>query len=403
MLKTKKFLEKLINPFTNRHNQGGKKNEEENLEAILEMERRVFNYETLVSATKNFSVKLGEGGFGPVFKGLMADGREVAVKRLAVGSRQGETQFANEASLLSTVQHKNVVHLYGFCTHGDNRLLVYEYVKNESLDKILFSSVDDCPRRTELTWQRRHTIITSIARGLLYLHEGAQTPIIHRDIKSGNILLDDKFIPKIADFGMARLFPEDESHVNTRVAGTNGYMAPEYLMHGCLSPKADVYSFGVVVVEVVSGVRCHGFVPVGESNAKSLLEWAWKLYKEDRILEIVDSEIRSNIDLGQVKTCIQVGLLCTQAEPRLRPDMKRVSIIFSKKPTALEEPSRPGLPGHRYRIRSRITGESNSRVSSSGTAGSSSSFSSNNLTSYASENKLGLRESDVASSSSRGK
>lgn len=138
---------------------------------------------------------------------------------------------------------------------------------------LLHISDEECPKRAELNWQRRYSIILAVAKGLLYLHEGTHIPIIHRDIKAANILLDQRWVPKIADFGMARLFPEDESHVNTRVAGTNGYMAPEYLMHGSLSPKADVYSFGVVVLELVMGRQCRSFVPLPGTDAKSLLEW----------------------------------------------------------------------------------------------------------------------------------
>ncbi|RWW54048.1 hypothetical protein BHE74_00039398 [Ensete ventricosum] len=336
--------------------------EEEDLEAIAAKEHKVFRYEMLVAATRNFNPKqkLGEGGFGPVFKvkcakwidneeGRLADGREVAVKRLGRGSRQGAREFENEAMLLSRVQHKNVVNLYGYCVHADDKLLVYEYVPNESLDKLLFSSKhhsppsSSCPaslgttkvtipecvtthgratvvhvrhlrqsvtqfvarscscvwpimqakERTQhsfglqetrtqeegdgnkmrVDWKLRYQVMVGVARGLLYLHEGAHTAIIHRDIKAGNILLDDRWVPKIADFGMARLFPEDQTHVNTRVAGTNGYMAPEYVMHGSLSTKADVFSFGVLVLELISGRKNSAFSPLPDPESDSLLEW----------------------------------------------------------------------------------------------------------------------------------
>ncbi|KAJ4763994.1 cysteine-rich RECEPTOR-like kinase [Rhynchospora pubera] len=396
MTKTRDLLRKLINPFTTRHDSGNKVNKEESIEAIVEFERKAFQYDTLVTATRNFSEKLGEGGFGPVFKGLLEDGREVAVKRLAVGSRQGENQFANEASLLSGVQHKNVVHLYGFCIHGADRLLVYEYVANESIDKILFACSNDCPKRAELNWQRRYNIMLAVAKGLLYLHEGTHTPIIHRDIKAANILLDQRWVPKIADFGMARLFPADESHVNTRVVGTNGYMAPEYLMHGWLSPKADVYSFGVVVLELVTGCQCHCFVPFPGTDAKNLLEWAWMLYKERRILEMVDLEIRPTLDLAQVSTSVHIGLLCTQAEPKQRPDMRRISILFTKQPSTLEEPSRPGKPGCRYTSRPHLTSgtldSSRNSLSSLGSGIGSSSYST-----------LASTSASASASSSKGK
>ncbi|CAL9182715.1 unnamed protein product [Musa hybrid cultivar] len=352
---------------------------EEDLEAIAATEHKVFRYEMLVAATRNFNPKqkLGEGGFGPVFKGRLEDGRDVAVKRLGRGSRQGAREFENEAMLLSRVQHKNVVNLYGYCAHDDDKLLVYEYIPNESLDKLLFSKGEDEGKgsQMQLDWKRRYQVIVGVARGLLYLHEGAHTAIIHRDIKASNILLDNRWVPKIADFGMARLFPEDQTHVNTRVAGTNGYMAPEYVMHGSLSTKADVFSFGVLVLELISGRKNSAFSPLPDPEANSLLEWAWKLYKKGQRLELLDPAVASTADAEQVALCVQIGLLCTQSDPKLRPDMKRVVIILSKQPSVLEEPTRPGIPGSRYRRRSYGTrgshysaGESSSTINSASTA-----------------------------------
>ncbi|XP_064967691.1 cysteine-rich receptor-like protein kinase 43 isoform X1 [Musa acuminata AAA Group] len=373
----KKFLESLIKPFI-----GGRNKEEkgeDDLEAIAATEHKVFRYEMLVAATRNFNPKqkLGEGGFGPVFKGRLEDGRDVAVKRLGRGSRQGAREFENEAMLLSRVQHKNVVNLYGYCAHDDDKLLVYEYIPNESLDKLLFSEgeAEGNGSQMQLDWKRRYQVIVGVARGLLYLHEGAHTAIIHRDIKASNILLDNRWVPKIADFGMARLFPEDQTHVNTRVAGTNGYMAPEYVMHGSLSTKADVFSFGVLVLELISGRKNSAFSPLPDPEANSLLEWAWKLYKKGQRLELLDPAVASTADAEQVAMCVQIGLLCTQSDPKLRPDMKRVVIILSKQPSVLEEPTRPGIPGSRYRRRSYGTrgshysaGESSSTINSASTA-----------------------------------
>ncbi|KAJ0981346.1 hypothetical protein J5N97_009601 [Dioscorea zingiberensis] len=364
MSKTNKFLQSLLRPFSTRQGREAKRDEED-LEAIAAKEKKVFQYETLVTATRNFNPKhkLGEGGFGPVYKGRLEDGREVAVKRLGRGSRQGVKEFTNEAMLLSRVQHKNVVNLYGYCTHGDHKLLVYEYVPNESLDKLLFSQEGN--KRKELDWKRRYDVMVGVARGLLYLHEDAHTPIIHRDIKASNILLDDRWTPKIADFGMARLFHEDLTHVNTRVAGTNGYMAPEYVMHGSLSTKADVFSFGVLVLELISGQKNSSFIP--QSDAQCLLEWAWKLHRRGQSLEMMDVSLRNSAIVDQVTMCVHIGLLCTQSDPKLRPDMKRVVVILSKKPSALEEPMRPGIPGSRYRRRAQgtsyTTGESSSSTS----------------------------------------
>lgn len=191
-------------------------NDEAEIQRMASREQKIFSYETLVSATKNFDSKLGEGGFGPVYKGKLSDGREIAVKKLSQTSNQGKKEFMNEAKLLARVQHRNVVDLLGYCVHGTEKLLVYEYLPHESLDKFLFKP----DKREQLDWKRRFGIITGVAKGLLYLHEDAHQCIIHRDIKASNVLLADKWVPKIADFGMARLFPEDQSQVNTRVAGT---------------------------------------------------------------------------------------------------------------------------------------------------------------------------------------
>ncbi|KAF3535545.1 hypothetical protein F2Q69_00020471 [Brassica cretica] len=334
------FFQNIIKPFKRTSNSGL----EDDIERIAALEQKVFSFQVLVSATKDFNPthKLGEGGFGPVFKGRLCDGRDIAVKKLSQASRQGKNEFVNEAKLLAKVQHRNVVNLWGYCTHGDDKLLVYEYVANESLDKVLFKS----NRRSEIDWKQRFEIITGIARGLLYLHEDAPNCIIHRDIKAGNILLDEKWVPKIADFGMARLYQEDATHVNTRVAGTNGYMAPEYVMHGVLSVKADVFSFGVVVLELISGQKNSSFSM--RHPDQTLLEWAYKLYKKGRTNEILDQEIAASADPEQVRLCVQIGLLCVQGDPHQRPAMRRIAMLLTRKPGHLEEPERPGVPGSRY-------------------------------------------------------
>lgn len=360
MMKPKNFLQNIMKPFKFSSSKEGQK--EEDLEKIAAQEQKVFPFETLVAATKNFHQKLGEGGFGPVFKGKLEDGREIAVKKLSQNSNQGKKEFENEAKLLARVQHRNVVNLLGYCTRGAEKLLVYEYISNESLDKFLFKT----GRREELDWKRRYDIVGGIARGLLYLHEDSHSCIIHRDIKASNVLLDDKWAPKIADFGMARLFPEDQTHVNTRVAGTNGYMAPEYVMHGHLSVKADVFSFGVLILELISGQKNSTFDV--NLDAQNLLEWAWKLYKKGRSLEVLDPSLASSAVAEQVAMCVQIGLLCTQADPQSRPNMRRVVVMLSKKPGTLEEPTRPGYPGSRYRRSRRPTAS----TSTAGTSGESS-------------------------------
>lgn len=360
MIKPKDLLDSLMKTF--KFNPSRSRNGEDDLEKIAAREQKNFKFDTLARATRDFhpTHKLGEGGFGPVYKGKLDDGREIAVKRLSLRSNQGKKEFMNEAKLLAHVQHRNVVSLLGYCVHGVEKLLVYEYVTNESLDKLLFKS----NRREELDWKRRYDIIAGIARGLLYLHEDSHDCIIHRDIKASNILLDDKWVPKIADFGMARLYPEDQTHVNTRVAGTNGYMAPEYLMYGNLSVKADVFSFGVVMLELISGQRNSNFsLPV---DAQNLLDWAYKLYKEGKSLELMDIALTQSAIPEQVAICIHIALLCTQGDPQLRPNMRRVVVMLSKKPeiVRLEEPSRPGIPGSKYKRFRRPPGTSSSLGSS---------------------------------------
>ncbi|KAI3720134.1 hypothetical protein L6452_21044 [Arctium lappa] len=364
MTKSNSFFHNLVKPFKFNPT---KETQEEELEKIAAQEQKIFSFQTLVAATKKFHPdnKLGQGGYGPVFKGKLEDGREIAVKKLSQSSSQGKKEFINEAKLLARVQHRNVVNLLGFCGNPE-KLLVYEYIVHESLDKLLFKSAN----REILDWKRRYDIILGVARGLLYLHEDSHDRIIHRDIKASNILLDDKWIPKIADFGMARLYPEDQSHVNTRVAGTNGYMAPEYVMHGNLSVKADVYSFGVVVLELISGQKNSAFNL--DPECQNLLDWAYKLYKKGKSLEILESSLASSADLDQVSACIQIGLLCTQSDPQQRPTMRRVVVMLTRKSGALDEPSRPGYPGTRYR-RSRGPATSSSTAGTSGASSSQSS------------------------------
>ncbi|MFS8032943.1 putative non-specific protein-tyrosine kinase RLK-Pelle-DLSV family [Helianthus anomalus] len=354
------FFRNIIKPF---HSSSKKESQEEELGNITAHDQKVFSFETLVSATRNFHPdnKLGQGGFGPVFKGTLDRGVQIAVKKLAHTSNQGKREFVNEAKLLARVQHRNVVSLLGYCV-APEKLLVYEYVPNESLDKLLFINGDsfvDVESRTRdtLDWKRRYDIICGVARGLSYLHEDAHDCIIHRDIKASNILLDENWVPKIADFGMAKLYPEDQTHVHTRVAGTNGYMAPEYVMYGNLSIKADVYSFGVVVLELVSGQK--NFTFDLDPECVNLLDWAYKMYKKGKGLEILEPILASTAVPDQVATCIKIGLLCTQFDHPARPTMSRVALMLSRKPGTLDEPTPPGFLGSRPR-RSRASATSSS-------------------------------------------
>ncbi|GFP94658.1 g-type lectin s-receptor-like serine/threonine-protein kinase b120 [Phtheirospermum japonicum] len=301
-----------------------------------------FKLEALQIATNFFSElnQLGHGGFGPVYKGLMSNGQEVAVKKLSSDSRQGLKEFTNEVKLLLRVQHKNLVMLLGCCVEGPEKMLVYEYLPNRSLDYFLF----DRKKSPLLDWAKRYQIIKGIARGLLYLHEEAPERIIHRDIKSSNILLDDRLNPKISDFGLARLFPGEDTHLNTfKISGTHGYMAPEYAMHGYLSVKTDVFSFGILLLEIVGGRKNHDRL-LGAEKA-DLLSDAWSLYQAGKSVEVVDSSLDNCIIPDEVAICVQLGLLCCQASVADRPDMNSVHLMLSSDSFTLPRPGKPGTHG----------------------------------------------------------
>ncbi|PSS14378.1 LRR receptor-like serine/threonine-protein kinase [Actinidia chinensis var. chinensis] len=283
-----------------------------------------FSYAELKGATEDFNPanKLGEGGFGPVFKGTLNDGRMIAVKQLSVASHQGKSQFVTEIATTSAVQHRNLVKLYGCCIEGDKRLLVYEYLENKSLDQALFAGKGSL----YLDWSTRFDICLGVARGLSYLHEESRVRIVHRDVKASNILLDSDLNPKISDFGLAKLYDDKKTHISTRVAGTIGYLAPEYAMRGHLTEKADVFGFGVVALEVVSGR------PNSDSSLEEdkiyLLEWAWGVHENHHEIELVDANL-SEFNEEEVKRVIGVALLCTQTSPQLRPSMSRVVAMLS--------------------------------------------------------------------------
>ncbi|KAL4554464.1 hypothetical protein LXL04_039294 [Taraxacum kok-saghyz] len=281
-----------------------------------------FSYEDLRDATDDFSPenKLGEGGFGPVYKGILNDGRVIAVKQLAIASHQGKSQFVAEIATISAVQHRKIVKLYGCCIDGEKRVLVYEYLENKSLDQALFGR-----KKLSLTWSTRFEICMGIARGLSYLHEESRIRIIHRDVKSSNVLLDSNMNLKISDFGLAKLYDDKNTHLSTRVVGTLGYLAPEYAMWGHLTEKADVFGFGVVALEIISGR------PNSDSSLKDekifLLNWAWKLYEVEREFELVDEKL-SEFDENEVRRVMRVALLCTQTSST-RPSMSRVVAMLS--------------------------------------------------------------------------
>ncbi|KAJ8749071.1 hypothetical protein K2173_013678 [Erythroxylum novogranatense] len=298
---------------------------------------QVYSAGEIKTATNSLSLanKLGEGGFGPVYKGKFAQGQEIAVKRLSKRSGQGLVEFKNELILIAKLQHSNLVRLLGFCVQGEERMLVYEYLPNKSLDFFIF----DQSKRKLLDWNKRFSIIEGIAQGLLYLHKYSRLRIIHRDLKASNILLDKDMNPKISDFGMARIFRPDEPEANTiRVVGTYGYMPPEYAMEGIFSVKSDVYSFGVLVLEVVSGKKNHSIYDF--NRMLNLVGYAWELWKVDP-LKLVDLAIMESTVKDQVLKCINVSLLCVEHNPCDRPTMSDVLSMLASDVNQLSSPKQP--------------------------------------------------------------
>ncbi|XP_020966866.1 putative receptor-like protein kinase At4g00960 isoform X2 [Arachis ipaensis] len=305
---------------------------------ISSVEFLQFDVDTIIEATNNFSGgnKLGEGGFGEVYKGTLPNGQDIAVKRLSRNSRQGIIEFKNEVLLVAKLQHRNLVRLLGFCLDGEEKMLIYEFVANKSLDRFLF----DASKQHQLSWPRRYKIIEGIARGILYLHEDSRLRIIHRDLKAGNILLDEDSNPKISDFGMARLFGADQTQANTnRVVGTIGYMPPEYAMRGQFSDKTDVYSFGVLVLEIISGKKITSFYDSG--YAGDLLNYAWKHWRDGTPLELLDMSLRESYSRAEVIKCIHVGLCCVQEDPAQRPTMQAIVLILNSHTVTLASPAQP--------------------------------------------------------------
>ncbi|KAL2931890.1 Cysteine-rich receptor-like protein kinase 8 [Bienertia sinuspersici] len=307
-------------------------------EEIETLQSLQYSLETVKVATNDFSNDnyLGEGGFGTVYKGKLIDGQEIAVKRLARNSVQGDVQFKNEILLLAKLQHRNLVQLLGFCLEGEEMLLIYEFVINNSLDSLF-----DPMQGSSMLWETRYKIINGIARGLHYLHEDSRLRIIHRDLKAGNVLLDADFSPKIADFGMARLLNIDQTQaVASRIVGTYGYMAPEYVLHGHVSVKSDVFSFGVLVLEIVSGQRISSF-QIGE-NPENLLTFAWKNWVEGKAWNLVDPALSPAFS-SEILRCIHIGLLCVQHTMADRPTMSAVDLMLSSASVSLQVPSQPAF------------------------------------------------------------
>ncbi|PKI55071.1 hypothetical protein CRG98_024537 [Punica granatum] len=303
-----------------------------------------FDFHTLKKATKNFhpSNLLGVGGFGPVYRGKLDDGRLIAVKKLSLEkSQQGESEFLSEVRMITSIQHKNLVRLLGCCSDGPQRLLVYEYMKNRSLELIVYGKSDQF-----LNWSTRFQIITGIARGLQYLHEDSHFRIVHRDIKASNILLDEKFQPRIGDFGLARFFPEDQAYLSTAFAGTLGYTAPEYAIRGELSEKADIYSFGVLVLEIIS---CRKNTDLTlPSEMQYLPEYAWKLYERSSIFDLIDPRLQEDGYVERdVLQAIHVALLCLQPHANLRPPMSEIVAMLTFRVEMEVRPIKPAFMDRR--------------------------------------------------------
>ncbi|KAH7839404.1 hypothetical protein Vadar_003718 [Vaccinium darrowii] len=305
----------------------------------LELKTGSFSLKQIKAATNNFDLanKIGEGGFGSVYKGVLSDGTVIAVKQLSSKSRQGNREFLNEIGMISCLQHTNLVKLYGCCIEGDQLLLVYEYMENNSLARMLFDPEDN---QLILDWPTRLKICIGIARGLAFLHEESRLKIVHRDIKATNVLLDGNLNPKISDFGLARLNEDDKTHITTRVAGTIGYMAPEYALWGHLTYKADVYSFGVVALEIISGKNNNNYMP--SNSYTCLLDWACHLQQGKNFTDLVDPKLGSDFNKEEVERMVKVALLCTNASPSLRPTMSEgVSMLEGRItiPSVIPEPN----------------------------------------------------------------
>ncbi|KAL8246014.1 hypothetical protein R6Q59_007230 [Mikania micrantha] len=308
---------------------------------ISDVESLRYNFNLVKAATNDFSDqnKLGQGGFGVVYKGKLENEEEIAVKRLGKDSRQGDLEFKNEVLLAAKLQHRNLVRLLGFSIKGNERLLIYEFCPNASLDQIIF----DPTKCALLDWEKRYQIIRGVAKGLLYLHEDSRQRIVHRDLKASNVLLDAELNAKIADFGMAKLFKHGETQGDTnRIVGTYGYMAPEYVMHGQFSMKSDVFSYGVLVLELITGQKNQCFKN-GE-NIEHLLSFAWESWRNGTTSNMIDPVLKmKSSSLHDIIRSIHIGLLCVQENVAHRPTMDSVLRMLSSSSVILSVPSKPAF------------------------------------------------------------
>ncbi|KAM7473793.1 hypothetical protein LguiB_021036 [Lonicera macranthoides] len=296
-----------------------------------------YDFVTLKVATDNFSDanKLGNGAFGVVFKGRLRDGRHIAVKRLSPNYGEAESEFRNEASLVAKLQHRNLVGILGFCSIGTERLLVSEFVPSGRLDYYMCDPI----KRATLDWEQRYKIIRGVARGLLYLHEDSPVRIIHRHVKPSNILLDKEMNPKISDFCFAKLCDWKGSEVSvTIVVGTYGYIAPEYIMEGCISVKSDVFAFGVLILQIISGRGNDLLYP--EEHPKDLPSYARRNWREGTCSNLFDPQLSASqisVHEEEIMRCIHIGLLCVQDSVTDRPTMASIVLMLNSSSLALPE------------------------------------------------------------------
>lgn len=277
-----------------------------------------YSYRDLQTATNNFSVKLGHGGFGSVYQGVLQDGTRLAVKKLE-GIGQGKKEFRAEVSIIGSIHHHHLVRLKGFCAEGSHRMLAYEFMANGSLDKWIFK------RNKEdflLDWDTRFNIALGTAKGLAYLHEDCDVKIIHCDIKPENVLLDDHFNSKVSDFGLAKLMNREQSHVFTTLRGTRGYLAPEWITNYAISEKSDVYSYGMLLLEIIGGRK--NYDPSYSSEKSHFPSYAFRMMEEGKVREILDSELNLDMNDKRVSAAIKVALWCVQDDMHLRPPMPKV-------------------------------------------------------------------------------
>ncbi|KAK2992189.1 hypothetical protein RJ640_005676 [Escallonia rubra] len=304
-----------------------------------------YSSRTIGVATDNFSLTcmLGDDAFGPLYKGILPNGQEIAVKRLSINDEHAELELKNEVVLFAKLQHRNLVRLLGFCMEAAERLLIYEFKPNASFDRFLFDPV----KRPYLDWHKRWKVIGGVARGLLYLHEDSQVRIIHRDLKPSNVWLDTEMNPKVAGFSLARSLMLDETQDTTSIiCGTFGYTAPETAMHGQYSTKSDVFSFCVLVLETVSGER-NTFFRQSSENVEDLLSYAWKCWRKGTCLKLVDPILKADTcSMQDIVRCIHIGLLCVQELAPDRPSMAAVILMLSSLSAALPLPSEPAYFKH---------------------------------------------------------